>query len=320
MLENDSAISHAGDHQAALQRVDGSERGTSISRRRRLRQPLERALGLGIALFVIGGTIASAAGPANATTPFQVTTWNLAQGNLNYSALYNTKIFEIVGYVQSHPSWQLSLQEACNGQAAQIAWYLNSSGSSFTWFWGTASGGNVACDFPGAGSYGNAVLNIGTPLPGYGGARFHILQPKPPNLPEDKNVICGGMQNFGFRYEGCSLHVTPSVDYVPAQVNDAQSAVAAFTQADSASSVVAGDFNLPFVPPLSSMPWQFTSWSSVNVEASLPWYRTTSGSANPKMIDYVWAQPLRFARTAIPSCVTSSSSDHRICPGLFAAT
>src|SRR4051794_12396826 len=95
-----------------------------------------RATRVAVLVCALMGGGALFAPPASASTAFRVVTWNTAMGNSQYKGYYNEHIVEIVGYLQLNPSWQLSLQEACQNEAAQVAWYANSSGAGFTWFFG----------------------------------------------------------------------------------------------------------------------------------------------------------------------------------------
>lgn len=257
--------------------------------------------------------------PAAAATAFRVHTWNLAMGNSGFRK-YNETIAATVAYVQTYPAWQLSLQESCRGQMDSIAWQLNATGAGFTQIFGTSSSGSESCP-PGLGPYGNAVFNIGAPVPPQFGGRWYWLNPHGPTA-EDRNAVCGMMQSIGFRYMGCSLHLTPDDSYALPQMVDAWNRIRAQASGEGALSVVAGDFNVEF-HPTTPLPWQAAQWFYTHDEAWMPYARATytTNGINGTMIDWEFADRARIRQWGRYLCsFYLSYSDHGLCPAVFLIT
>jgi hypothetical protein len=101
-------------------------------------------------------------------------------------------------------------------------------------------------------------------------------------------------------------------------MEDARTAVQAFANMDSALDVVAGDFNVSYNPPASSMPTAFLAWFFTHDEAWTPTKRVTFNTGT--MIDYEWVDRDRMRQNYLSPCVDYAYSDHRICPGRFLLT
>ena len=243
---------------------------------------------------------------ADADTVFRVHTWNMAQGNSKYQQYFTSNILIIVDYVHTYPAWQLSTQETCRTQADQIVWYANANGAGYTMKFGPSTptgtlSGNCADPGGGAnrGPYGNAVFAIGPAVAPDSGGRWFYYNSKPTNEAEMRNAVCYSAQNFGFRYMACSTHLTApggqwSALYPLAEMDEAHTRTQNWIAGEGSFSVLAGDFNYAYNPPLINMRASFQGWWYTHDEAYLrggsdtSWRQTIVDGA-ARMIDFEWA-------------------------------
>lgn len=270
-----------------------------------------------VAVVSIG--IVKTATPASADVVFRVHTWNVQQGDDYWDNFHNDKVNQITNWLATYPAWQLSLEESCESIPWWIVHYL---GTTYTYIHTQSSSGGTHCASNGAwGSYGNSTLLVGS----YIAYQYHVLQPHAPAPHyEDKHIGCMTMQNFGFKYEGCTLHSSGyTVALSNQQDGDALNYALWWTaQYGAEVSVTAGDFNSKYTgPPLTAPTYaaqELVNWFWYFDEAWLPFNRVTQNTAT--MVDYTFGHRSHIQQWGRYVCQDSQYSDHHICPAVFRLT